>query len=86
MKYDCPVCGYPELTEEPRGERTGGSFEICPSCGFQFGASDDDRGYTYLEWRSQWVANGMKWASKGSSPPKDWNPKGQLTRVTIRTN
>jgi hypothetical protein len=23
--------GYPDLAEEPRGDTTGGSFEICPS-------------------------------------------------------
>ena len=27
--------------------RLGGSYEICPSCGFQFGVSDDDLGSTY---------------------------------------
>ena len=50
MKFTCPVCGYPELEEPPRSPRTGGgSYEICPSCGFQFGVTDDDKGVSYEE-------------------------------------
>ena len=40
--HRCPVCGYRKLREKPRTYDGGGSFEICPSCGFQFGVSDDD--------------------------------------------
>ena len=47
MNHKCPVCGYPKLEEAPRTQAGGGSYEICPSCGFQFGVSDDDRGFTY---------------------------------------
>jgi hypothetical protein len=28
------------LTEPPWSEESGGSFEICPSCGIQFGYTD----------------------------------------------
>tara|TARA_B100000614_G_C14374051_1_gene422668 strand:+ start:446 stop:640 length:195 start_codon:yes stop_codon:yes gene_type:complete len=35
MNYVCPVCDYPELTEEPYY-----SFEICPQCGIEFGYED----------------------------------------------
>jgi hypothetical protein len=35
----CPVCGYDELFEPARTAGSGGSFEICASCGFQFGVS-----------------------------------------------
>ena len=35
MSYACPVCDYPELTEEPFA-----SFEICPRCGIEFGYED----------------------------------------------
>jgi hypothetical protein len=53
VTFVCPVCGYPGLEEDPRPAIGGGSFEICPSCGFQFGVSDDDRGLTYQEWRQR---------------------------------
>lgn len=76
MDYMCPVCGYPRLTEPPRTEATGGSFEICPSCGFQFGVSDDDRGFSYDGWRQEWVENGCPWRW-GPRPP-GWDGALQL--------
>ena len=80
MKHICPVCGFPKLTEAPRSPSDCGSFEICPSCGFQFGVSDDDLGYTYAKWRKEWQKNGLKWASV-SAPPKNWNAEEQLKNL-----
>jgi hypothetical protein len=83
MKHSCPVCGFPNLTEPPRSRSGGGSYEICPSCGFQFGVSDDDEGHTYEQWRAQWQKNGMKWS--GTRPaPKNWDPAEQLKKLTTR--
>lgn len=79
--YDCPVCGYDDLAEPPRSRTGGASYEICPSCGFEFGVSDDDQGCDYASWRSAWVAKGMPWSSVGQAPPRGWNPKEQLRRV-----
>jgi hypothetical protein len=77
--YTCPVCGYTGLEEPPRSVTTGGgSYEICPSCGFEFGVTDDDQGYRYEAWRARWIANGMKWASAGQSPPDGWEPHDAL--------
>ncbi|SDO66735.1 hypothetical protein SAMN04515671_1642 [Nakamurella panacisegetis] len=77
--YKCPVCGYPGLTELPRTNEGGGSYEICWSCGFEFGVTDDDRGYTYDEWRAMWVERGMPWDSGSLHPkPEGWDPQGQL--------
>lgn len=81
MPYMCPVCGYPDLSEDPRPATGGGSYEICPSCGFQFGVSDDDRGFTYAEWRATWVAKGMPWNEIDIAPPEAWDPERQLLRV-----
>lgn len=69
----CPVCAYPDLTEPARSKSGGGSYEICPSCGFQFGVDDDDKGITFEQWRTQWLTNGAKWASKGIPRPKGWD-------------
>jgi hypothetical protein len=69
MGHTCPVFGYPSLTESARSPRSGrGSYEICPSCGFQFGVTDDDLGYTYEEWRTKWIAEGASWSSDNPSP------------------
>jgi predicted RNA-binding Zn-ribbon protein involved in translation (DUF1610 family) len=82
-RFTCPVCGYVRLMEEARSPRTGGgSYEICPSCGFQFGVTDDDRGLTYEQWRQRWIEDGMLWNSAGiDPPPTDWNPAEQLRRL-----
>lgn len=80
MKHFCPVCGFAELSEPARSQSGGGSYEICPSCGFQFGVSDDDEGYTYAEWREEWKKNGMKWAGTRPSP-KNWDPGAQLKKL-----
>ncbi|SHH34490.1 hypothetical protein SAMN05443575_3761 [Jatrophihabitans endophyticus] len=77
--YVCPACGYPGLIEPPRDTDSGGSYEICLSCGFQFGVSDDDLGYTYESWRAEWIARGMPWDSTGiQAVPAGWDPARQL--------
>lgn len=81
MPFICPVCGFPDLEEQPRSELTGGSFEICPSCGIQFGVSDDDRGFTYERWRQEWIDGGMVWDKGRTAPPPGWNPVEQLRNV-----
>jgi len=81
MKHTCPVCGYPDLLGEPRSKRSGGSYEICPSCGFQFGVTDDDKGISYEQWRETWREGGMKWSSQRPQPAK-WDPAAQLARVS----
>jgi hypothetical protein len=86
MGYICPVCGFPELDEPPISESGGGSYEICPSCGFQFGVSDDDRGITYEEWRKQWIDHGMIWDKGRSVPPDGWNPVEQLRCIGVDVN
>lgn len=78
----CPVCGFPGLEEPPRSASGGGSYEICPSCGFQFGVDDDDKGISYEQARERWINGGMKWHSKGQAKPKSWNAEKQLATVT----
>lgn len=81
VSFTCPVCGYPGLSEEPRSPTSGASYEICPSCGFQFGFDDEDQGISDEHWRQRWVSSGMRWASAGQLPPKNWDPREQLRRV-----
>jgi hypothetical protein len=89
MCFICPVCGYPGLEEQPRGDLTGGSYEICPSCGIQFGYSDEAGGdeearkELYKQWRQKWIEGGMIWNEGRSKPPPDWNPREQLRRVIL---
>ena len=81
VSFTCPVCGYPNLREEPRSPTNGASYEICPSCGFQFGFDDEDQEISDEQWRQRWIEMGMPWTSAGQKPPPDWNPREQLKRV-----
>lgn len=76
----CLVCDYPYLSEPPRSEFGGGSFEICPACGFQFGVNDDDEGIEYDEWRKRWETAGMPWSSFAVPQPKDWKPVAKFVK------
>lgn len=81
--YLCPVCGYDQLHDPPRSESGGGSYEICPSCGFEFGVTDDDQGFSYVAWRTEWVKRGMSWSSVAPMPA-GWNPGEQIKRVAAQ--
>lgn len=78
--YRCPVCGYLGLDESPRTEESGASYEICPSCGFEFGVTDEDRGISYEQWRSEWKAGGMRWWSRRPQSA-GWDPVTQLREL-----
>ncbi len=62
-QYPCPVCDF-LLDEEPWKEDLGGSYEICPSCGVQFGYTDfaadniERRKRIYQAWKIVWIENG----------------------------
>lgn len=87
MSNICPVCGYPELGEPPyRGTYKGGlgSLEICPSCRFQFGFTDDSKHITHEQWRKQWIEGGMLWRKGREAPPAGWDPKKQLLNIGIK--
>jgi hypothetical protein len=70
----CAACGYPHLRAPQRSASGGASHEICPSCGFEPGYTDDDQEITPAAWGKQWKAKGSVWYSKGIPQPADWNP------------
>ncbi len=76
--FRCPVCGYLGLDEPARTAESGPSYEMCPSCGFEFGVTDDDRGFSYADWRREWIANGLHWWSRGQRKPPGWDAQAQL--------
>ncbi len=77
--HDCPACGYDRLKEPPRSPSGGGSYEICPACGFQNGVDDDDKGISPAAWAKQWIAAGADWSSQGIAQPKGWKSPGKPT-------
>ena len=76
MKYVCPICGYPEMTQPAYDEYDCCSWDICPSCGVEFGYHDATRSHETL--RQQWLEKGAEWYSAVTAPPWNWNPQAQL--------
>ena len=74
-KHFCPVCGFNNLKEPVRGKEGEPSFEICPSCGVEFGVDDDESNYEEL--RGKWLKLGAKWYSKRINQPENWNGQRQ---------
>ncbi len=73
MAYLCPVCDHKGLDEAPYNKYGLGSDEICPCCGFHFGAEGvPDRESAHSSWRRDWVNKGCPWFSKFRRAPADW--------------
>lgn len=49
------------------------SYDVCPSCGFEFGFDDnpggDARPVSFEEYRAEWIADGRPRFWKPKSPP-----------------
>jgi hypothetical protein len=69
----CPVCGY-EMEDPPS------NYNICPSCGTEFGVNDVNA--SALELRMNWIASGMEWWSTTDAKPVEWAPLTQLARLS----
>ena len=69
MDRMCPVCGF-EMDEPPA------HYNICPSCGTEFGVNDVNVGIARL--RQNWISRGMLWWSKTDPRPENWSPVIQL--------
>ncbi len=54
-------------------------FNICPSCGTEFG--NDDADWTVGELRAAWLERGAQWFSNANHAPAGWNPVEQVLRV-----
>lgn len=83
----CPVCGFPGLKQLAWPNVGMPSFEICPSCGIQFGYDDmtryvEQRQEIHKAWRKRWMRAGMNWWSK-RQPPFNWNPVEQMRSAGI---
>jgi hypothetical protein len=68
----CPVCGY-GMEDEPS------SFNICPSCGTEFGYHDANISISAL--RAGWLRNGAKWWSTTDPEPDGWDPYAQVSNL-----
>jgi hypothetical protein len=71
-RYICPVCGF--LLKHPPE-----NFNICPSCGVEFGYETTSRSIEEL--REEWLRTGALWASNVHPRPKDFDPTMQLGNI-----
>ena len=51
-------------------------YDICPSCGTEFGVND--RNATIAQLRGAWLQTGPRWWSEYDAVPEGWNPDQQL--------
>lgn len=65
LYYQCPVCGYGQMPDPPQ------DFNICPSCGTEFGYHDSSKSHRSL--RNKWLTKGAKWFSFATPRPDYWN-------------
>lgn len=80
----CSACGYRHLHSPQRASSGGASHEICPSCGFEPGYTDDELGMSTERWRLVWIGQGLSWFSAGQARPQDWNPARDLDALLER--
>ena len=74
----CPVCGF-QMEDPPC------AYNICPSCGTEFG--NNDLNASVDELRSAWLAAGPRWWSPVDPQPEHWDPINQLiTGVYLNAN
>ena len=71
----CPVCGFG--MEDPHCH-----YNICPSCGTEFGVSDANSSVVSL--RTVWVETGARWWSTTEPAPDKWNAATQLASILAR--
>ena len=72
----CTVCGF-EMEEGPR------DFNICPSCGTEFGLHDLNASLESL--RAAWLASGPTWHSTVLAQPPNWEPLLQLGNLYLNS-
>lgn len=78
----CPICGYPNLDHPARDPDTKvPSFDICPSCGCEFGYHDATP-HAEERYRRNWVQQGAPWF-KPELKPLEWNLEDQLAQIGI---
>ena len=74
--YVCPVCGF--ILDFPPED-----FNICPSCGVEFGAETSI--YSMNDLRKNWIDRGMPWSSRVQPRPAGWDPAMQLLNLDVVT-
>jgi len=57
------------------------TYNICPSCGTEFGYHDATK--SFAELRSLWLTSGGLWSSTYEKPPLDWSAQEQMAKAGL---
>lgn len=88
---DWPGLPLPQGAAPPYQDQFGSpSFEICPSCGFEFGFDDhpgaSGSATSFAEHRQGWVAGGCGWWSRADRRPIGWSGPEQLAQAGLTSD
>lgn len=81
--FVCPVCGWPELANPPFREPLWSDQDDCPCCGFEMEVDSEIKGWSYENYRAQWILDGMPWWSPTSGPPRGLDKESQLASIGV---
>ena len=84
-----PGLPVPEDAAPPYADHFGAaSYEVCESCGFEFGFDDQPgagEGVSFEEFRAAWIAGGCSWWFHRRQAPAGWDGFDQLRRAGLST-
>lgn len=80
--FICSVCGYDRLRGPMYTDGIPDYNLICACCGFQPGYDDLEQGYTFDEYRAEWLDEGAEWFDP-KEKPAEWNLQTQLKNIGI---
>ncbi len=63
-----------------------GSYEVCASCGYEFGFDDNPgsgEAVSFETYRAEWIAGGCEWWFKKRRAPRGWDGFDQLQRAGL---
>lgn len=76
----CPVCGWDGLIKPPYNKYGEPSYEICFCCGFEYGYTDGNNGFSFNTRRKKWIQEGYTFMSPERCP-KGWGKEMALRQM-----
>lgn len=82
-KFQCPVCGYVGLDEDPIADSR--TYEICPCCFCEFGYDVfTEEPQSIINYRNDWIQDGACWSFRyrgQNERPEGWDAIDQMRKA-----
>lgn len=83
-KFQCPVCGYVGLDEDPIAHPR--TYEICRCCFCEFGYDVfTEKPQSISNYRNSWIKNGLTWTNNymldDPNKPENWDAIDQMRKA-----